>query len=150
MKGIFLIALLLISCGPQYVNDPNASVIVTSKYEGEPERIILLPGDKHKPQIACNSNDDLGCSIALYIASEHHMKKAMKLGENGMYLSANCEYMLALTRLAEAEIRIQRAKRKDITTFKRIKEMNLEIKVKERMEFCERKNNIVRKFLWRP
>ena len=37
----FIFALYLFGCGPQYIQDPNAYVFVTSKYENEPENTIL-------------------------------------------------------------------------------------------------------------
>jgi hypothetical protein len=39
MKKLFIL-FLLISCGPQYVQDPNAHTIVTVQYENEPPKVI--------------------------------------------------------------------------------------------------------------
>ena len=60
----FIFALYLFGCGPQYIQDPNAYVFVTSKYENEPEKIIDNNGCKS--QFNCVDKSAEECVIIFY------------------------------------------------------------------------------------
>jgi hypothetical protein len=55
---VFLV--FVTSCGPQYVQDPNARVIVTSQYESEPIKIISL--GRCKPKVDCTNKSEAVCT----------------------------------------------------------------------------------------
>ena len=135
MRTLFIL-FLLIACGPQHLRDPNAYVFVTSKYENEPERIISPKGDECKPQLDCSKKTEAECAIALYNVSESFINEGKKLSNKELYLSARVEYMQAMTRLAEAEIRIKRID--DFDQWKRVQDFKLEQKLKERIKLCEK------------
>ena len=59
-----------------------------------------------------------------------------KLASKKLYLSASLEYMQAMTRLSEAEIRIKRID--EYNQWKIIKDFNLEKKIKKRIKACEK------------
>ena len=112
---ITLLSILLLACGPQYVQDPNATVFVTSEYEdgfGNVEVKWIHPFQDpalYKPQADCKDKDDLSCSIVLYDDSLKYMKEGNKLAGQNLHLSACIEYLQALSRLYEAEIRLDRS-----------------------------------------
>ena len=132
-----IIILFFAACGPQYVRDPNAFVLVTSKYENEPERVILDRGNC-KPQIDCSKKSEAECAAALYNSSKEMISEAAKLTEKRLYLSARLEYMHALCRLFEAEIRIKRAKTTNYNDFKVISALKLEELVAKNITHCEK------------
>ena len=112
---IILLTTLFIACGPQYVQNPNAKVFVTSEYDdgfGNLEVKWIYPfqePEQCKPQADCKDKDDLSCSIILYDDSLKYIKEGDKLASKKLYLSAAIEYLQALSRLYEAEIRLDRA-----------------------------------------
>ena len=114
MKKIFIL-FLLCGCGPQYVDDPNAYTVVTVQYEDGPVRVISPKGEECRPQLDCSNKNEAECAIALYNASEAFIKEGEGLADKNLYLSASVEYMQAMTRLSEAEIRIKRIGAKKIT-----------------------------------
>ena len=127
MKWIItLLSILLLACGPQYVQDPNATVFVTSEYDdgfGNKEIKWIYPyldPSLCKPQADCKNKDDLSCSIILYDDSYKYMKEGDKLASQGFYLSASIEYLQALSRLYEAEIRLGRAKHHQTGFYKKV------------------------------
>ena len=143
MKKI-LILLLLIGCGPQWAKDPNAHVLVTSQYEDGPERIISNPDCN--PQIDCTGKSDAQCAIALYEESGEFMEKGKAHASRELYLSASSEYMHAMCRLVEAEIRLRRAKLDNFEDYKTVMDFNLEEKVKARIKLCE---SNIRHYQWK-
>ena len=138
MKKLFILSLLIsYSCGPQYVQDPNARVFVTVQYENGPERTISP--ENSKPQLDCRKKTEAECAIALYKVSQKFIQEGKKLASKKLYLSASLEYMQALTRLSEAEIRIKRIDGYDkYNQWKMIKDFKLEQKLKKRIKLCER------------
>ena len=112
---ITLLPILLLACGPQYVQDPNATVFVTSEYDdgfGNIEVNWIYPYQDPslcKPQADCKNKDDLSCAVILYNDSLKHMKEGDKFASQNFYLSASIEYLQALSRLYEAEIRLNRS-----------------------------------------
>lgn len=112
---IALLPILLLACGPQYVQDPNATVFVTSEYDdgfGNLEVKWIYPYQDPllcKPQADCKNKDDLSCAVILYNDSLKYMKEGDKLAAQKYYLSASIEYLQALSRLYEAEIRLNRS-----------------------------------------
>lgn len=133
-----ILILLFIACGPQYIQDPNAYVLVTSKYENEPEKIHIA--SSRKPQLDCSKKTEAECAIALYKASEKFIKEGKMLTNKKLYLSAWVEYMLALTRLTEAQIRVKTIKTEleDFNQWKMIADFKLEQKLNKRIQLCER------------
>jgi len=133
MKKLFIL-FLLISCGPQYVQDPNAHTIVTVQYENEPPKVISP--ENSKSQLDCNKKTEAECAVALYKASTKFIQEGKRLAAKKLYLSASLEYIQAMTRLSEAEIRIKRID--EYNQWKIIKDFNLEKKLKKRIKACER------------
>tara|TARA_R110000824_G_scaffold41357_7_gene123106 strand:+ start:162 stop:599 length:438 start_codon:yes stop_codon:yes gene_type:complete len=136
-KIIPILLLFVLSCGAQYVQDPNAFVLVTSKYENEKERIIIPNENDCRPQLDCNNKTEAECIISLYGASGKCIEEGEILANKELYLSASLEYGLALTRLSEAEIRLKRIE--DFDQWKVVTDLGLEQKIKERVKLCERK-----------
>ena len=133
---LILLPIISIACGPQYVQDPNATVFVSSEYDdgfGNLEIKWVYPFQElHlcNPQADCKDKDDLSCSIVLYDDSHKYMIEGDKLFDQHLYISASIEYLQALSRLYEAEIRLNRAQHAG-TGF-----MN---KVQQRILKCEKK-----------
>ena len=141
----YILSLLLIlnaaACGPYYPPDPNSNTIVTSQYEDQPVRIILPSdaGDKCKPQFDCKGKVGAECSAALYNNSQLFIDEGEELAAKKLYLSASVEYMQALCRLTEAEIRLKRSKTENFDDWHIAVVLGLEKKIKERIKVCERK-----------
>jgi len=131
--SIFLIAA---ACGPQFLSDPNANVILTSQYEDGP--ITIHWSNNSKPQIDCKEKSEIKCAAALYKDALALMISGEKLAENKLYLSASLDYMLALTRLTEAEIRTNRIKNW------KVEEIKFRQKIKKQINFCKIKINSFR------
>ena len=123
---IKLLPILLLACGPQYVQHPNATVFVTSEYDdgfGNLEVRWIYPyldPSLCKPQANCKNKDDLSCAVILYDDSLKYMKEGDKLAAQNFYLSASIEYLQALSRLYEAEIRLKRAKHRNTGFYKKV------------------------------
>ena len=136
MKNILLpIMAVFLGCGPQYARDPNASVLVTSQYEDEPVRIIL--SDNCNPQLDCSKKSEAECAVALYYDSDKFIKEGKKLLDKKLYISAKVEFMQAMTRLAEAEIRLKRAKTANYQDYQIVTQLNLDKKIKGKIQMCE-------------
>ena len=128
---------LFISCHAEYVQDPNATVFVTSQYEDEITWIYpFLEPELCKPQVDCKNKDDLSCSVLLYDSSNNFIKEGEKLAHEKLYLSAAIEYLQALSRLYEAEIRINRSQHDKSGLMK---------KVQQRISACEKKLRLYEK-----
>ena len=125
------------ACGPQYAKDPNANVLVTSQYEDGPVKIIT--NEKNcKSQVDCKNKTEAECAAALYNSSLSMIEQASEFTEKELYLSARLEYMHALCRLYEAEIRIKRAKTTNYTDFKVISTLKLDKLVAKSIAYCEK------------
>ena len=133
---IALCMISFVSCGPQYVQDPNASVLVTVQYDDGLVKIV--PNDDCKPQLDCKGMSEVECAVALYHDSERFVKEGEKLIAKKLYLSARVEFMQALTRLSESGIRIERAKLNNYEDYKVVVQFKLDYKVKQRIMLCER------------
>ena len=134
-----IIALCVISfvgCGPQYVQDPNASVLVTVQYEDGPVKNV--PRENCKPQLDCTGKSEAECAVALYHDSDRFVKQGEKFIAKKLYLSARVEFMQAICRLVEAEIRLERAKLNNFEDYKIVMQFKLDDKVKQKIKFCER------------
>ena len=136
---ILILTCIFLSCGPQYVKDPNANVLVTSQYEDEPVKIIFLNSDSCKRQIDCTNKSKSGCAVALYNDSKRIIKEAEKLENKELYLSAKIEYMIAMCRLIEAEILISQAKTDNYDDWVIVTTIGLEKIVKSKIKLCEKK-----------
>jgi hypothetical protein len=141
---IFSIAmsLLILSCGPQYVEDPNARVVVTSQYENGPTDIIST--SKCRPMVDCTGKTIGQCAIALYEASSSYIREGEELIPKQLYMSAKIEFMQALCRLEEAKIRLQEARLKDYQNYRIVEDYGLENKIDEHIDFCERRIRLLR------
>ena len=140
MKTKILISLTLFfcSCAPQYAQDPNANILVTSQYENEPPKIVFLPNSSCKSKIHCNNKKGADCAAALYNKSEPFIKEGKKLANKTLYLSAQLEYLQAMCRLSIAEITLQRSKTENYEDWQVAIILGLEKKIKERIKLCER------------
>jgi hypothetical protein len=131
---ITLLSILLLACGPQYVQDPNATVFVTSEYDdgfGNLEVNWIYPyldPSLCKPQADCKNKDDLSCAVILYNDSLKYMKEGDKLAAQNFYLSASIEYLQALSRLYEAEIRLNRSQHRNTGFYKKVQKRILKCK----------------------
>ena len=146
MRNIFLYSTVLfffiVSCGPQYVKDPNAKVLVTSQYEDGPVKIIFQ--DDCNPQLDCKDKSEAECAVALYHDSDNFIKEGKKLIEKKLYLSASLEFMQALTRLSEAKIRLDRAKLDNFQDYQIVTQFGLEKKLKDKIDTCEKLINFLK------
>jgi hypothetical protein len=140
VKRIIFALLLVCGCGPQFVEDPNAYVYVTSQYENEPPKVIY-PNSKSdcKPQLDCTGKTEVECAAGLYHASEAFMKEGEELGTKELYASARATHMQALCRLYEAEIKLNRGKLKQYTDWKLATTLGLEEKIQTRIKYCQRR-----------
>ena len=139
MKNIFITSLFLFfSCGPQYVKDPNANVLVTVKYEDGPIKIVNIPGETCNKQYDCKEKKGAECAAALYNASGSFIEEGKKLYNKKLYLSAKLAYIQAMTRLSEAEIRLNKAKADNYEDWKIAVLFGLEKKIKDRIKFCQK------------
>jgi len=136
LKWLTLVLLaLFVACGPQFIQDPNATVFVTSEYDdgfGNKEVKWISPyldSSLCKPQADCKNKDDLSCAVILYNDSLKYMKEGDKLASQNFYLSASIEYLQALSRLYEAEIRLKRANHNKTGFYE---------KVQKRILICEK------------
>ena len=134
MKKIFIL-FLLCGCGPQYVVDPNARTVVTVQYEDGPIRVVSPKGEECRSQLDCSNKNEAECAIALYNASEAFIKEGEGLAAKELYLSASVEYMQAMTRLSEAEIRIERIE--DFKEWKIVDDFQLKQKLAKRIKLCQ-------------
>jgi len=105
-----ILILTIVSCGSQYVQDPNANVLVTYQYENEPPKIVFLPNSDCKPKINCNNKQGSECAVILYKKSESFIEEGSALKNKKLYLSAQLSYMQAMCRLAIAKIINKRKK----------------------------------------
>jgi hypothetical protein len=136
----FIFVLYLFGCGPQYAQDPNAYVFVTSKYENEPERIIDNNGCKS--QLNCVDKSTEECVIILYEYSERFNDEGNKLVYKELYLSAGLEFMKAMCMLVKAEIMLEKINDKHIVINGNIVNIaNLKENIKEKIKLCELKIN---------
>tara|TARA_R110000824_G_scaffold3106_6_gene14268 strand:- start:6587 stop:7021 length:435 start_codon:yes stop_codon:yes gene_type:complete len=143
MKKIFIL-FLLIGCGPQYAQDPNAYIVVTSQYENEPEKTI--PNNNCKSQLDCKNKSEAECAVALYHDSERFIKQGKIFTKKELYLSAMVEYMQASSRLIEAEIRLKKAKTESYEAYKVVIALGLEKQIKNKINFCKRQMHYLK---WR-
>tara|TARA_B100001123_G_scaffold449487_1_gene615040 strand:+ start:2398 stop:2847 length:450 start_codon:yes stop_codon:yes gene_type:complete len=140
IKIVFLsLAVFLLSCGPKYIKDPNANVLLTSQYEDEPPKIIFLKSEPCKRQLDCTKKSKAECAAALFNDSKKIIKKAEELEDKKLYLSAKVEYMIAMCRLVEAEILISQVKTEDYEDFVAVTTLGLEKAVKKKINLCEKK-----------
>lgn len=99
----------VVACATHYAVDPNANTVVTVQYDDEPERIVL-PEKGCKPQLDCTGKTEEQCAVALYEDSQKFIDEGKNLADQRLYLSASIEYMQAMSRLIEAEIRLSGTK----------------------------------------
>jgi hypothetical protein len=137
---ISFISLFLYACGPKLIDDPNAYVYVVSQYENEAPRVVY-PDDpsKCKPQVDCTGKSDAECAVALYYDAERCAEEGERLAEKKLYRSARLEFMQALTRLIEAEIRLGRAKLESYDDWKLAVTLGFEKKIKEKIIYYQKR-----------
>jgi len=99
--------LLTAACAAQFVADPNSSTVVTYSYDGEEEQIVM-PEEGCKPQLDCTGKTEEQCAVALVEDSQKYITEGDEMVQKEYYLSASVEYMQAMSRLVEAEIRLKR------------------------------------------
>jgi len=143
MKYFSSFIFLVMSCGSQYVVNPNTQILVTSQYENEPERIIS--------STSCNSTasqrkmSEAECAVSLYHESEKFLNVGKKLMKKNLYVSAQTEFMKAISKLKEAKIRLNVAKTSNFDDYVIVMHFGLEKKVNERINLCER---LLRSIKW--
>jgi hypothetical protein len=137
LKYLIILIVFVASCGPQHIRDPNAHVLVTSQYENEAPRIIIN-NSNCRPQLDCTGITESECAISLYYDSTKFIQNGQELIKKELYLSASLEFMQAMCRLIESEIRAGRSKTINYENYKKVIEFDLEKKVKEKIKFCER------------
>ena len=142
LKYLITLMMFAVSCGPQYAKDPNANVLVTWQYEDGPVNINLP--QNCEPQLDCTGMAESECAIALYYDSNKFIQQGQELIKKELYMSASIEFMQALTRLSESEIRAERSKTLDYENYKKVTEFDLEKKVKEKIKFCEKMINFTK------
>ena len=135
-------AFLLLSCGPQYIDDPNSHTLVTSQYENGPIEIVRT--SNCKPMVDCTSMSDADCAIAHYEAASQFINDAQKLISKRLYTSAQLEYMQALCRLEVAKILLNQAKLNNFEEYKRVTDSDLENRIAQRISLCDRKIDYLR------
>jgi hypothetical protein len=150
MKNMFFLIFVLSACGPFYSDNLNNRTEAVLKNKNNKDRIIILSANGQNPEISCIPSDHMECSLSLYTAAGWHMANGESLVEKKLFLSAYSEYLHAMVNLSEAEIHIKKAKEKDLATFSKIKEMDLEKKIKERLAICKSKHDILKLYIWRP
>jgi hypothetical protein len=136
IKTLLSLTIFLCSCAPQYAQDPNAYVLVTSQYEDEPERIVI--SRSKKSQYNCGKVTGARCALALYDNALTFITEAEGLVKKKLYMSARLSYMQALTRLTEAKIRLDRSKTVSYKDYKIAVTDGFEDKVKNTIKLCER------------
>ena len=139
-----LAALLLNSCAPTYVQDPNSSVIVTVKYEDGPETIA-----SSRCQVGfdcCDDKKGAECATLLYNRAKSFIQNGGKQANRSLYTSAVAEYMQALSLLKRAKIILVDAKTTDFTDWQVAVTLGLEEKIKDDIRLCERK---ISTYQWR-
>ncbi len=131
MKKVFLLLIFaFIACSPHYSNNPNTKVAIFAKKENKVK--------------TCDHRNKVDCALHLYNASERNISNAKELENKKMFLSATVEYMLAISQLSQAKIHVKQAKEEDFVQFKRVKSLDLENKIEEKIRFCDRKMNILK------
>ena len=137
-----IIVLLLFGCGPQYVDDPNAYVLVTSQYEDGPVEIVGT--SKCKPMVDCTNKTKSECAIAHYNASDQFIQDGEKHIERELYLSAQVEFLQALCRLEAAKILLDEAKLNNFQDYQVVTQFGLKEKIEEKIKLCDRRMNFLR------
>jgi hypothetical protein len=135
---------MIVGCGSQYTRDPAARVVVTSRYENEPEKIVSTSDPK--PLVDCTNLSKGECAIALYNDSERFIAQGEEYVDKGLYVSATLEYMQALCRLEASKISLNEAKLNTFQDYQIVMQFQLEEKVEEKIRFCERR---IRSVQWR-
>ena len=135
---LILIIFSLAACGPQYVQDPNASVVVTYQIDGGPPQLVLRNDSKSQSQCADKTGAD--CAASLYHDALKFIQEGEMLEDKKMLLSARVEYLQALGRLIEAEIRLKEAKVTNYKDWKVAVVLGLEKKIQKKIKYCKRKN----------
>ena len=141
MKKLFIV-LLLFGCGPQYVDDPNAYVLVTSKYEDGPVEIVGT--SKCKPMVDCTTKTHAECAVAHYHASFQFIRDGEEFIEKELYVSARIEFMQAICRLEAAKILLEEAKLNNFQEYRVVTQFGLQQKINEKITLCDRKLNFLR------
>lgn len=143
MKTCFILLVLFLSgCGPQYVDLPGAHVLVTSSYDGDPEKIVAT--SKCRPMVNCDNKSQAECAIAHYEASQQFINEGEELISKRLYTSARLVYMQAVCRLEVAKILLNEAKLANFEEYKSVIDLDLENMIKEKIELCDRKLNNLR------
>ena len=142
---LFYLTLLFVSaCGPQYVQNPNANVIVISQYEDESPKIVLSPNSDCNLKTICDTKTGANCAAFLYRQSESFIQEGKKLITKKLYLSAQLEYMQALSHLSIGEIVLKKSKTESYEDWEIAVTLGLEKKIKERIELCEKQIRLLR------
>ena len=139
---IVVLIFFFLGCGPQYLDDPNSYVLVTSQYEDEPVEIVRT--SKCKPMVDCTNKTKAECAIAHYHDAQQYIYKGEEMASKRLYMSASLEYILALCRLEAAKILSNEAKLSNFKEYKRVISANLEEKIKEKIALCDRKISSLR------
>ena len=140
MKARIFALLIVCACGPQFAEDPNAYVYVTSQYENQDPKVIYSNKNSDcKPQLDCTGKSEVECAVGLFHAAEPYMDEGEELGTKELYVSARGSYMQALCRLYEAEIRLNRGKLEQYTDWKLANTLGLAEKLETRIKYCQRR-----------
>jgi hypothetical protein len=140
----FLLMFLCVSCGPKYVQDPNAYVLVTSQYENERERIV---SSECKPKFdCCEKEKGANCAALLYNRSGSYIIQGTNLAGKNLFTAAVIEYMKASALLKKARIILIASKTENFEDWKIAVMLGLENKIEERIKLCDQK---ISSYKWR-
>ena len=139
---ILIICLMLSACGPQYAEDPNARILVTSRYENGPEKIVRT--SNCKPMVDCTTKTHAECAVAHYHASFQFIRDGEEFIGKELYVSARIEFMQAICRLEAAKILLEEAKLNNFQEYRVVTQFGLQQKINEKITLCDRKLNFLR------
>jgi hypothetical protein len=141
---VILLFFFLGSCSHSLPSNSNGHTLVTPQYDGGAQEIMLARNCK--PQFNCGDKTGGECAAALYSDGQKQLTEATELEDKKLYVSARLQYIIAMCRYIEAEIRLKHAKTTNYEDWKVAVILGLEKKVKEAIEYCQRKVYILQ---WR-
>jgi len=143
IKGVILLIFLSIPFGcssnSSYLDDPNAMVVVTSRYESDAEE-TLPSTSRCSPPFNCADLKGASCAAALYHNGLKHTKKGLEYEKKEMYLSARVEILMASCRLKRAKKVLNVAKVTNYNDWKVATILGLEQRIQDLINFCEMKS----------
>ena len=142
IKCVILLIFLSIPFGcssnSSYLDDPNATVVVTSHYESDAEE-ILPSTSRCSPPFNCADQKGASCAAALYHNALEHTKEGLEYEKKEMYLSAHIEILMSSCRLKRAKKVLNDAKVTNYNDWKVAMVLGLEQRIQDLINFCEMK-----------